>query len=51
MQYLAHIIWNPKRYVWRAKGENNLDKIQRTTLYPAHIRNLFQFPLTMTTWP
>ena len=29
MQYLAQHNLNPKRYVWRAKGEEILAKIQR----------------------
>jgi hypothetical protein len=29
MQYLAQHNLNPKRYVWRAKGEEILGKIQR----------------------
>jgi transposase len=29
MQYLAQHNLNPKRYVWRAKGEKILGKIQR----------------------
>jgi hypothetical protein len=29
MQYLAQHNLNPKRYVWKAKGEENLVKIQR----------------------
>ena len=29
MQYLAHHNLNPKRYVWRAKGEEILAEIQR----------------------
>ena len=29
MQYLAQHNLNPKRYVWRAKGEEILNKIQR----------------------
>jgi hypothetical protein len=29
MQYLAQHNLNPKRYVWRAKGEQILGKIQR----------------------